>query len=117
MSHGSRCLVLGRWRCQACQRPELLHACHAPVVRRYTALMRKEIEGNPCERNGVDQGMHNVFVHGRRLAGSEVVILTNEEGPIATVQSMKKLHRDKYGRLLNRDGGYAARTFWAPCTW
>ena len=82
---------------------------------RYTGLMRKEIEGNPCERNGVDQGMHNVFVHGRRLTGSETVILTNEEGPIATVQSMKQLHRDKYGRLLNRDGACRARVSVCLC--
>lgn len=69
----------------------------------YTALMRKEIEGNSCERNGVDQGMHNVFVHDHRLS-SKIIIWDNEDGPIATVQSMPKLKRDKYGRLINNKG-------------
>ena len=72
----------------------------------YTGLMRNEIQGNSCERNGVDQGMHNVFVHDRRLK-SRIIIWDNEDGPIATVQSMPKLKRDMYGRLLNRNGGLA----------
>lgn len=69
----------------------------------YTGLMRKEIDGNPCERNGVDQGMHNVFVHTRRLS-NPTYIWYNEEGPIATVQSMPTLKRDQFGQLLNQNG-------------
>jgi hypothetical protein len=67
----------------------------------YTEIMANEIQTNPCERNGVDQGMHNVFVHTDRLLNLHK--FTNEQGPIGTVQNMHKVHRDRFGRLLNED--------------
>lgn len=65
----------------------------------YAKMMHDEISTNKCERNGVDQGMHNVFVWQRRI--SPLYILSNEDGPIATVQSMKEVHKDWFGRAIN----------------
>lgn len=65
--------------------------------------MNDELLSNSCERNGVDQGMHNVWVHTERV--KPMHIWWNEDGPIATVQSMKELHRDHFGRLTNTKGG------------
>lgn len=65
----------------------------------YTNMMAKEIRTNQCERNGVDQGMHNVWVHDKRL--DKVILHSNEQGLISTVQSMKELPRDRFGRVLN----------------
>ena len=77
--------------------------CSLPAVLRYTKLMNDELLSNSCERNGVDQGMHNVWVHTERV--KPMHIWWNEDGPIATVQSMKELHRDHFGRLTNTKGG------------
>ena len=75
----------------------------------YAALMAEEISKNPCERNGVDQGMHNYFVFSGKLqkalgAGTALVEVTNEDGWVGTVQSMPTLTRDRAGRLLNDKG-------------
>ena len=75
----------------------------------YAALMAEEISKNPCERNGVDQGMHNYFVFSGKLqkalgAGTALVEVTNEDGWVGTVQSMPTLTRDRAGRLLNVKG-------------
>ncbi len=73
----------------------------------YVNLMADELSRNPsrCERNGVDQGMHNVWVYAAsknaRLKAGGIHIFSNERGPIATVQSMKTLHRDRFGRVVN----------------
>ena len=80
----------------------------------YVDLIAREVDGNACERNGVDQGMHNFFVWGGRLEqafreeaaqqgtpAAEIHMISNEEGWIATVQSMKTLQRDKAGRVMN----------------
>lgn len=82
---------------------------------------------NPCERNGVDQGMHNYFLYSGRVQGAieeaagagngasgsggakpAVRIITNEDGWIATVQSMPTLHRDRGGRVMNGAGSAVA---------
>ena len=58
------------------------------------------------ERNGVDQGMHNYFLFGGQLKAlvSQLVIVDNEDGWIASVQSMPSLQRDQAARLLNTNG-------------
>jgi hypothetical protein len=63
-----------------------------------------------CERNGIDQGMHNYFVYGGALeaAVSKLHLVSNEEGFIATVQSMPVVHRDAAGRVLNAQGAPVA---------
>lgn len=59
---------------------------------------------------GVDQGMHNYYVFNGKLAsalqplGSRLQVVDNEQGFVATVQSMGVLKRDRAGRLLNDDG-------------
>lgn len=76
----------------------------------YANLLANEIAVNKCERNGVDQGMHNFYVFNGQLAsalqplGSSLRVVDNEHGFIATVQSMGLLRRDRAGRLLNEDG-------------
>jgi hypothetical protein len=72
----------------------------------YANLMADEIARNPCERNGVDQGMHNYFVFSGDLEAkvSKLHKISNEEGFIATVQSMPTLQRDRLGRVLNQKG-------------
>ena len=54
--------------------------------------------------------MHNYFVYSGALgaAVSELTLLSNEEGPIATVQSMPSVHRDAAGRVLNARGSVVA---------
>jgi hypothetical protein len=73
-------------------------------------MVGDEIERNPCERNGVDQGMHNYYVYSGALekAVSALHLVTNEEGWIATVQSMPTLTRDRAGRVLNSLGAPVA---------
>lgn len=54
--------------------------------------------------------MHNYFVfsgklkHALQASGSELRIVSNEEGWVGTVQSMSHLSRDRAGRLLNDNG-------------
>mgnify|MGYP001055043167 CR=1 FL=1 len=68
----------------------------------YLNFMADEIAARAqCERNGIDQGMHNVYVfanYARKLR-----LFTNEHGPVATVQGMLRFRRDAYGRLINED--------------
>lgn len=80
----------------------------------YTDMLAEEISRNPCERNGVDQGMHNYFVYGgnggklRLSLGDRLHLISNEDGWVATVQSMPTLHRDQAGHVLNaKDDIYA----------
>ena len=63
-----------------------------------------------CERNGIDQGMHNYFVYSGALAEavSALHLVSNEEGFIATVQSMPSVQRDAAGRVLNAQGAVVA---------
>ena len=63
-----------------------------------------------CERNGIDQGLHNYFVYSGELAArvSALHLLSNEEGPIATVQSMPFVRRDPVGRVVNEQGAVVA---------
>jgi hypothetical protein len=63
-----------------------------------------------CERNGIDQGMHNYFVYGGALAQavSALHLVSNEEGFVATVQSMPSVQRDAAGRVLNAAGAVVA---------
>lgn len=69
----------------------------------YAQLMANEIATNKCERNGVDQGMHNYFLFSGRLAKavSALIVAAAEDGPVASVQSFPTLHRDRAGRVLN----------------
>ncbi len=63
-----------------------------------------------CERNGIDQGIHNFFVYSGALqaAVSKLHLVSNEEGFIATVQSMPTVSRDAAGRVLNGAGAVVA---------
>ena len=59
---------------------------------------------NKCERNGVDQGMHNYFVYGGQLRaalGDALKLVSNEDGWVATVQSMPTLQRNRAGAVVN----------------
>ena len=74
----------------------------------YANLLADELlSRRTCERNGVDQGMHNYHVFGGGLLqaiggdASRLHVVTNEEGWIATVQSMPAIQRDLAGRMLN----------------
>jgi len=70
----------------------------------YVRLLGHYLDTKPeCERNGIDQGIHNWLVYSGELATavSELHLVTNEEGFIATVQSMPTLTRDRAGRVLN----------------
>jgi hypothetical protein len=76
----------------------------------YTDAIADALEDSKCERNGIDQGIHNYLVYSGELsttAGGAVQamhFITNEEGFIATVQSMPSLVRDRSGRVLNEKG-------------
>ena len=76
----------------------------------YAVLVGDEIERNACERNGVDQGMHNFFLYGGalRAAVSSLHIVALEDGWVVSVQSMPKIHRDHVGRVLNDKGDVVA---------
>lgn len=54
--------------------------------------------------------MHNYFVYSGELAAkvSSLHLVSNEEGFIATVQSMPTLNRDLAGRVLNAKGEVVA---------
>jgi hypothetical protein len=77
----------------------------------YAELVGAEIATNACERNGVDQGMHNYFVYSGKLqaalqkqpGGGALKLVDNESGWVGTVQSMPSLTRDRIGRLLNAE--------------
>ena len=71
----------------------------------YLRLMADTIrEREKCERNGVDQGVHNVIVHTGLMGSTAVHQVSNERGQIATVQSLPTLHRNEYGVVLNEAG-------------
>ena len=73
----------------------------------YAGGMRDEVmKRASCERNGVDQGIHNVFVWTNRVPGTRIVPL--ETGPVASVQSMPFVRRDRFGRVVNDNGDIMA---------
>lgn len=80
----------------------------------YIDAMADALEDSKCERNGIDQGIHNYLVYSGELlkpAGGQVEamhIIPNEEGFIATVQSMPSLRMDRSGRVVNEEGGVVA---------
>ena len=61
-------------------------------------------EHQTCERNGIDQGVHNVIVHTGLMAPHAVYQQSNEKGLIATVQSMPVLRRNEWGYVVNEKG-------------
>lgn len=86
-----------------------------PEALAYVNLLADElVTRRSCERNGVDQGMHNYFVFGGGLtaalggAADRLHVISNEEGWIATVQSMPTIQRDYAGRVLNAAGQIVA---------
>ena len=71
----------------------------------YLKLMADNIrQRESCERNGVDQGVHNVIVHTQLMGSTPVHQVSNERGQIATVQSLRTLHRNEYGVVVNEAG-------------
>jgi len=73
----------------------------------YAQMVGDLIAARPdCEQNGIDQGIHNYILHSGRLAGevSKVTQESNEEGFVATMQTMPVLLRDRLGRVLNSAG-------------
>ena len=96
-----------------CLRPLPRHSCAVspPLPPPPPLHAAKSLEDMPhCERNGIDQGMHNFFVYGGALqaAVSALHLVSNEEGFIATVQSMPSVPRDLAGRVLNAQGAVVA---------
>ena len=74
------------------------------AARVYVDMLAAEIAVNKCERNGVDQGMHNYFVYGGQLRaalGDALKLVSNEDGWVATVQSMPTLQRNRAGAVVN----------------
>ena len=65
-------------------------------------------EHEACERNGIDQGVHNVIVHTGLMKPHAVHRLSNERGLIATVQSMPALRRNEWGYVVNDAGDTVA---------
>ena len=63
-----------------------------------------------CERNGVDQGMHNYIVWAGVLEKhvSALHLVNNEEGVILNAGIMRALERDNAGRVLTLSGVVAA---------
>ena len=61
-------------------------------------------EHQTCERNGIDQGVHNVIVHTGLMGQHAVHQQSNEKGLIATVQSMPTLRRNEWGYVVNEKG-------------
>lgn len=60
----------------------------------YLSLMKEKIiKDNSCESNGIDQGIHNVFVYDGVLKnnGVEVVLLSLEEGNSSSISSFSFL--------------------------
>ena len=73
----------------------------------YAQMVGDLVEARPdCEQNGIDQGIHNYILHSGRLAGevNRVAQESNEEGFVATMQTMPSLQRDRLGRVLNSAG-------------
>lgn len=82
----------------------------------YVHLVASELlSRRKCERNGVDQGVHNYLVHsdvlGQALrakdAGS-VHTISNEEGWIIASSMMPDIRRDRAGRMVNNKGEVVA---------
>ncbi len=63
-----------------------------------------------CERNGVDQGVHNYIVWGGALERQVTALhlVGNEEGLILNAGIMRALERDNAGRVLTLSGVVAA---------
>ena len=57
-----------------------------------------------CERNGVDQGVHNVLVHTKSIP--ELKIFDHMSGPVANLQA--NMSTIKGGRVTNRKGDSVA---------
>jgi hypothetical protein len=72
----------------------------------YARLLADFLVAHPsCEKNGVDQGVHNFFLHSGGLAevvpGGVVALESNEEGFVTTVQAMSSVRQDDVGRVVN----------------
>jgi hypothetical protein len=73
------------------------------------AMSETLMERRSCERMGVDQGVHNFLVYSGVLAArlealapvAPLALISNEDGFVATVQTMPELVRDRAGRVLN----------------
>ena len=71
----------------------------------YLKLMADTIrEREACERNGIDQGVHNVIVHTSLMGATPIHQISNERGQIATVQSLPTLRRNEFGYVINEAG-------------
>jgi len=76
---------------------------HAAVVRYLQTMweeMRRPIYTKQCLLH--DQAFHNMLLWTGRL--SPVRAWSNERGPVTTVGWPEHLYRDRFGRVLNRDG-------------
>lgn len=73
----------------------------------YLSMMQEKIfTDNHCEANGIDQGVHNVFVYDGRLKkrNVNVVLYPLETGPVATLGFMQVLQKNLWGEILNEFG-------------
>mmetsp|Transcript_49949 Transcript_49949/g.67977 ORF Transcript_49949/g.67977 Transcript_49949/m.67977 type:complete len:266 (-) Transcript_49949:241-1038(-) len=82
----------------------------AQAVKDYLEVMKTAMETNDfakCERNGVDQGVHNVLVHTDRL-GSDLTILSSTKGWVANMQGHTRSSLKKDFKVVNKGGALVA---------
>jgi hypothetical protein len=83
------------------------------VVLKYLKSMRMIVEGKSneakfpsCERNGVDQGIHNVLVHTDQI--ENIVIFNQATSPVLNLQARIASVDEKNGVVKNKAGKLAA---------
>lgn len=74
------------------------------VMARGKASISQSAKFPKCERNGVDQGIHNVLVHQQMIPGLK--IWSHTDGPVANLQAQKS--RINSGKVFNQVGDTVA---------
>jgi len=70
------------------------------ILSRGKSAISKVAKFPRCERNGVDQGIHNVLVHKKVI--SFLKIFSQSDGPVANLQAQRARVRD--GEVFNQNG-------------
>jgi len=70
------------------------------IMTRGKSVLSKHARFPRCERNGVDQGIHNVLVHKNLIPNLRIFAQSN--GPVANLQAQKS--RIKEGEVFNQNG-------------
>lgn len=83
------------------------------TVLKYLKSMRRVVEGKTndakfpsCERNGVDQGIHNVLVHTNQI--DNLKIFSQASSPVLNLQARIANVDEKQGIVKNKAGKLAA---------